>query len=124
MLQIEVFDPPMCCSSGVCGTDPNPMLSQFAADLDWLRQQGVAVRRYNLAQEPAAFTGNPQIKRLMDESEGDALPVITVDGQVVTQRIYPDRGQLAQLAGVATDAPKHSLNVQAQGECCGGSDCC
>jgi arsenite methyltransferase len=50
MPTVEVFDPPMCCASGVCGADPAPQLARFAADLDWLRRQGVEVRRYNLAR--------------------------------------------------------------------------
>jgi len=42
---IQVFDPPLCCSTGVCGTDVDPELVRFAADLDWLAKQGVEVER-------------------------------------------------------------------------------
>ena len=54
-MRLEVFDPAMCCSTGVCGPSPNPALAPFAADLDWVAAQGVGVRRYNLGQEPGAF---------------------------------------------------------------------
>ena len=36
MSKLEVFDPAMCCSTGVCGVDVDPVLVQFAADLQWL----------------------------------------------------------------------------------------
>ena len=52
---VEVFDPAMCCSTGVCGPAPNPVLPRFAAVLDWLGEQCVQVRRHNLSQDPAAF---------------------------------------------------------------------
>ncbi|MEX2621006.1 MAG: arsenic metallochaperone ArsD family protein, partial [Egibacteraceae bacterium] len=55
MVTVEVFDPAMCCSTGVCGPSVDPALARFASDLDWLGEQGAQVRRYNLGQEPGAF---------------------------------------------------------------------
>ncbi len=98
MPRIEVFDPPMCCSTGVCGPEPEEHLTRFSADLDWLKHQGVEVRRYNLAQEPAAFTANSQVKQIVDVTGGDSLPVVVVDGRVVSQHEYPTRRRLAELA--------------------------
>jgi len=59
MQKIQVFDPPMCCSTGVCGLEVDPALVRFAADLEWLKESGVDVERFNLSQEPAAFVGKP-----------------------------------------------------------------
>lgn len=50
---IRVFDPAMCCSTGVCGPSVEPDLARFAADLAWLQAQGITVERYNLSSEPA-----------------------------------------------------------------------
>ena len=55
MPKLEVFDPPMCCSTGVCGPSINPALPQLAADLQWLKDLGVQIERFGLAQQPAAF---------------------------------------------------------------------
>lgn len=57
MNELLVFDPALCCSTGVCGPEVDPALVSFAADLEWLRTRGVQVRRFNLAQEPGAFAG-------------------------------------------------------------------
>jgi hypothetical protein len=54
MSEILVFDPALCCSTGVCGPEVDGGLVRFSADLEWLRRQGVAVRRFNLAQDAAA----------------------------------------------------------------------
>lgn len=71
---LEVFDPPMCCSSGVCGPEVEPKLAQFSGDLDWLKSQGVEVRRFNLAQEPQRFVERAGVKALLDHSGSDELP--------------------------------------------------
>ncbi len=64
-MKIQVFDPPMCCPTGVCGPSVDPELVRFAADLDWLESQGVEVERYNLAQQPAVFAGTPVVKETL-----------------------------------------------------------
>jgi AhpD family alkylhydroperoxidase len=101
---IEVYDPPMCCASGVCGPDPDAELVRFVADLDWLHRQGVKVRRYNLSQEPLAFAQNLEVKGLLEEKGDDGLPAVVVNGRVVAHGSYPTRHALARLAGVADDA--------------------
>jgi AhpD family alkylhydroperoxidase len=100
MTKLEVFDPPLCCSTGVCSPDPDARLARFAADLNWLKTQGVEVRRYNLAQEPAAFTVNPQVKQIVEMTGGDGLPIVSVDGRVVSQGDYPPRERLRALTGL------------------------
>ena len=55
MSTIQIFDPALCCSSGVCGVDVDEALLYFAADLDWAKQQGARIERDNLAQQPLAF---------------------------------------------------------------------
>ena len=102
---VEVYDPPMCCPSGVCGPDPDPHLTRFSADLAWLRHKGVEVRRHNLAQEPLDFARNADVKRLMTENNGDGLPVILVDGKVMQHGTYPDRTALARWLDLTESGP-------------------
>jgi hypothetical protein len=101
MRTVEVFDPPLCCSSGTCGPKVDPVLVRFATDLAWLGQQGVTVRRHNLAREPQAFVADPAVRAAL-EGDGDAcLPLVVVDGVVAVRQRYPVRAELARLAGVA-----------------------
>ena len=104
MTTVTVFDPPMCCTSGVCGPEVDPELSRFAADLDWLRAQGVDVRRFNLAKEPALFAEQPAVKDLLERSGGDALPAIVVDDVLVAENRYPAREELASFAALEAAA--------------------
>lgn len=95
MKTLQVYDPPMCCSTGVCGPEVDPVLAAFAGFLHRARQRGCTVERYSLTQEPIAFLENPQVKAVLDDEGVDALPVIIVDGQVVLKGRYPDEAQRA-----------------------------
>ncbi len=133
--EVHVYDKPMCCSTGVCGPQVDPVLPRFAADLDHLKEAGHHVERFNLAQQPAAFAQNETVKSILVAEGNESLPVILVDGQVVSRGTYPDRHQLLQFAsGDANDdaAPKataaapqsNPLPVAGNpGGCCGGSSC-
>jgi AhpD family alkylhydroperoxidase len=112
MSKFQVFDPAMCCSTGVCGPEVDPALVRFAADLEWLKENGLVVERFNLSQEPAAFVGNADVVAAM-RGRDDALPLLVLDGKVVAQGAYPERAALAGLVGIA--APK-SLYSEAVAE--------
>lgn len=101
MKNVQVFDPAMCCSTGVCGAEVDPALVEFAADVDWLKKQGVTVERFNLAQQPQAFASSTTIRDLLHAQGEAALPVILVDGEVKHRGApYPSRDQLTQWAGI------------------------
>jgi AhpD family alkylhydroperoxidase len=96
--RIQVYDPPMCCSTGVCGPDVDPALVRFAADLKWLQEQGVAVERFNLSQSPMAFVENEVVKQALTDKSEAALPLILNNGQVSSMGRYPERQELASWA--------------------------
>lgn len=101
MSKLQVYDPAMCCSTGVCGPSVDPVLPRFSADLEWLKTKGVDVERYNLAQDVAAFAANSTVKQALNSQGTKCLPIIIVDGRVVSQSDYPTREQLASFTGVA-----------------------
>ena len=105
MTVVQVFDPAMCCSTGICGPTVDPKLVRFAADLDWLKSHGVSVDRVNLAQQPAAFAADADVRRELEAKGEDALPLVKVDGTVRSVGSYPTRGALAEWAGVAAPSP-------------------
>ena len=64
MKTIQVFDPALCCSTGVCGADVDQALVIFSADVAWAKLNGAQIDRFNLAQEPVAFAENNTVERL------------------------------------------------------------
>lgn len=120
MQTLQVFDPAMCCSTGVCGPDVDPKVVQFAADLDWLKSQGVVVQRHNLSHNPAAFVDNAVVNAVLKDKGEAALPTLLVNGHVAIAGRYPDRAELSSLFYLKADA----ATAHAQSSCCGGSSCC
>ncbi len=121
MPTLRVFDPAMCCSTGVCGPSVDPELPRFAADLDWLKQQGVAVERFNLSSEPGAFAANQTVKDALTARGTECLPLVLVDDRIAVEGSYPSRETLAALTGVVV----RRLGVApSKGGCCGPSGCC
>jgi len=98
--KLEVFDPPMCCSTGVCGPNPDPVLPRFAADFHWLASQGLVVERYNLARERQAFAANETVKAALVKYGNDCLPLILLNGAIVSRGSYPTRKELARFVGL------------------------
>lgn len=120
MTTLQIFDRPMCCSTGVCGPQVDPLLPRFASDLEWLKSQGVAVERYNLAQQPAAFTQHPDVKAALQSENVTCLPLFRVNGQTVFKGKYPSRSMLARWCGVSAATPLSTTETS----CCGRSGCC
>lgn len=120
MQTVQVFDPAMCCSTGVCGPDVDPKLVQFAADLDWLKSKDVIVQRHNLAQTPAAFMGNELVRTALADKGEAALPLLLVNGKVAVTGRYPDRTELAGWLKLNVSA----ANAPATSRCCCGSGTC
>jgi Arsenical resistance operon protein ArsD len=118
MTRIQVFDPALCCSTGVCGVDVDQQLVGFSADVDWAKQNGAPIERFNLAQQPLAFAENPVVKGFLERSGAEALPLILVDGEVALAGRYPNRAELARWAGITQTEEKPESG------CCSGSKCC
>ena len=98
---IQVYDPAMCCATGVCGPEVDPALVRFAADLKWLQEQGVQVERFNLAQSPMAFVECEVVKQALTDKGEAALPLVLTNGQVSSMGRYPERQELAFWAGLS-----------------------
>ena len=117
-LTLRVFDPAMCCSTGVCGPSVDPELARFAGDVAWLEKQGVKIERFNLSSQPAAFASTPAVKEALARGV-EVLPIVMVDDRIVVEGSYPSRETLAALAGVVVR--KLELAAPAAGGCCAPS---
>lgn len=129
MKTIQVYDRPMCCSTGVCGPSVDPVLPRFAADLDTLKNAGHTVERFNLSQQPQAFIDNKEIHALIASKGTDVLPVVVIDGRVVSKGLYPSKEMFLMWTSgdappVAAPVASISLPIADQGCCSGSPGCC
>ncbi len=116
MTTITVYDPPMCCSTGVCGPTIDPKLTQFASDLEWLKTQGVFIQRDNLSQEPEQFIENSDVKAILERSGDAELPAIVVAGKVVSSGCFPSRDELIKMADIKPSNPENTPDQRASGD--------
>jgi hypothetical protein len=100
--------------------DVDQQLVSFSADVDWAKQNGAQIERFNLAQQPMAFAESAVVKKFLQISGAEALPLILVDGEVALAGRYPNRGELTRWAGIGAAADES----QAATGCCSGSRCC
>lgn len=141
MSNVQIYDRALCCSTGVCGPQVDPVLPRFAADLEWLRERGHEVDRYNLAQDADQFATNELVKNMLAEEGVACLPLVLVDGRAVSRGDYPSRSNLALWTQTPltstpltpttkTSTPQPSttktstpLPIADSGDC-GGTGCC
>jgi len=118
---VDVYDPAMCCSTGVCGPSVDPDLLRLVGDLQWIEGKGAKVQRFNLAQEPGAFAENPRVAGLLQAFGDAALPVTLVNGDVLAYGHYPSRDQLLS---AVNESPTINEKSETSACCEPGSGCC
>ncbi len=99
-MKVEIYDPPMCCSTGVCGPSIDPVLVKVNDAVLALKKQGVEVQRYNISQQPKAFLANKKIADLLHGNGKKILPVTIVNGKVFNSGGYPLYEDLCKELGI------------------------
>ena len=100
MNKVEIFDPAMCCSTGVCGPSVDPELTRVASAVYSLETKGFNIKRYQLTSDPDKFAENDEITRVFQEKGPDALPVVLVNDKAVKVGSYPTNEEFAEWFGV------------------------
>lgn len=100
MGSLVVVDRPLCCSTGLCGPSPDPVLVRFAEDVAWLQSLSVPVERINPSEDPERFLAQPAVAEVFEAQGNDCLPIVLLDGEIVSTGHYPDRDEMCRLAGV------------------------
>ena len=81
MKKIEIFDPAMCCPTGLCGTNINPELMRIAVVIESLKT----------------------VNDFLQKHGADALPITLVDGEIAVSQTYPTTKQMSEWTGVNLD---------------------
>lgn len=115
MKKVEIFDPAMCCSTGVCGPSVDPELTRVASAIYSLEKRGFNIRRYQLTNAPDKFAESQSVNTILHEKGPDALPIVLVDDQVAKVGVYPNNEEFAEWFGVKSDElnekPKVRLSI-------------
>lgn len=116
MKTMKIYEPAMCCPTGLCGVGVDPELLRISTVLNTLKQNGVEVERYNLTNAPAEFVKSKAVTEYLQKFGSDKLPVALVDDFIVIAGRYPTNEEFTEWL----ELPGEILGVA----CCEGSSCC
>ncbi len=94
MNNVQVYEPATGCLTGACGPEQAEELTAFEQALKVLEGRGVTISRFNLGYDPEEFASHPVVKATIRQKGMEGLPVVFVDGQLISQGAYPSPAQL------------------------------
>lgn len=125
MKTLKIFEPAMCCSTGLCGVGVDPELLRISTVIETLKANDVQVDRFNLTNAPMEFVNNTTVNTFLNEKGPDALPAILLDEQLVLSGRYPTNEELTKWFNLPTNLLSKTLSDEGtdSGCCCDGGCC-
>jgi hypothetical protein len=129
MKKMQIFEPAMCCSTGLCGVGVDPELLRISTVLNTMEKNDVMVTRFNLTKSPQEFITNKTVNTFIKENGVDGLPIIVLDGEIVITGRYPTNEEFVKLLNIprsyVSEQPKVAkATITKSGGCgCSGGDC-
>lgn len=105
---IKIYDPALCCPTGICGVNVDPELLRMAVVIETLKRKGITVERFNLKDNPQVYIDVKAVNECLMNESADVLPVVTLDDKVVIKKGYPTNKQFAEWLNV----PENELTVK------------
>lgn len=123
MKKMIIFEPAMCCSTGVCGPSVDPELLRVSTVINNLQKNGILVERYNLTNNPQIFVDNKIINEILNKEGVDLLPVTIVNDIVVKTKAYPTNEEFCKMLEISEDTLKTEVKSESKGCGCEGGCC-
>jgi hypothetical protein len=130
MKKMQIFEPAMCCSTGLCGVSIDPELLRISTVLNNLKNNGITVDRFNLTSAPQEFVTNKKVNDFIQEKGIDGLPVIVLDGEIIISGRYPSNEEFSELLSIPENLIGRKPNTirgkikRTNGCGCSGGNCC
>lgn len=124
MKSMAIYEPAMCCATGLCGVGVDPELLRISTVLNNLNSKGAEIARYNLSNVPQAFVDNQEINQLLEKDGVDSLPATVVDGKIVKTQTYPSNEEIAEMLDIpvgfveAEEKETENAGCGCSGGCC------
>lgn len=123
MKDIEIFEPAMCCPTGLCGVSVDPELLRISTVVNTLKEKGIEVRRYNLSNAPKQFVTNQLVRDFVKLYGAEQLPLTVVDGELALSGRYPTNEEFTEWLSLSQDV-LGTPDGGCAGSCCCQEGCC
>ena len=135
MNKMIIYEPAMCCSTGLCGVGVDPELLRISTVVNTIKKTGNTVNRFNLSSSPQEFVTNAGVNRLIMDAGMESLPVTVLDGEIVKTGAYPTNEEIlsflelpeSTLTNESKPAATLKLTQKPRSGCgcgCGDGNCC
>lgn len=130
MKKMQIYEPAMCCSTGLCGVGVDQELLRISTVLNTLKNNGVHVDRFNLSNAPQEFVTNKTVNNYINETGVDGLPVVIIDDVITITGRYPSNDEFVTLLDIPESYIREKVNTDEttdigdSGCGCSGGDCC
>ena len=95
MKKLFLYEPAMCCSTGVCGPSVNEDLIRVSSIMNELKKaEGIQAVRYNLSANPNSFVRNSKVTEILQEKGMNSLPITVVNDEVIKIGSYPSNKEI------------------------------
>ncbi|WP_237036702.1 arsenite efflux transporter metallochaperone ArsD [Mediannikoviicoccus vaginalis] len=112
MKQMVIYDPAMCCPTGLCGPSIDKNLLRVSTAISRLSKKNIEVIRHNLNDEPQLYAENDKISKLLNEEGVDVLPITMVDNEVVKTREYPTNDEFVEFLDIPKEYIMSGLEIR------------
>ncbi|MDU2375579.1 arsenite efflux transporter metallochaperone ArsD [Anaerococcus vaginalis] len=122
MKKIRIYEPAMCCSTGVCGVSVDPELLRMSSLVEKLDKKGIDIKRFNLNSAPQEFVENKKVNEILNEKGEDILPLTMVDDEIIKSGAYPSNEEFEEILSIKLD--EKNEEDESSGCCSSDSGCC
>jgi len=105
---VRIYDPALCCPTGLCGVNIDPELMRIAVVIESLKKKGVIIERFNLRDHPQVYVDTKAVNECLMKESAEILPITTLDGEVILTKKYPTNKQISEWLNV----PEEELTVR------------
>jgi hypothetical protein len=124
MKKMQIFEPAMCCSTGLCGVSVNPELLRISTVLNTLAKNNIVVDRFNLNSAPMEFVNNKVMNEFINKGGVDELPAVMLDGKIIMTGRYPTNEEFIALLDLpVTMLPEAKKAIKVPVKKVGGCNC-
>jgi glutaredoxin len=116
MKEIKIYDPTLCCPTGLCGVNIDPELMRIAVVIETLKRKGIKIERFNLRDNPQEYVKNKSVNEFLMKEGAEKLPLIIVDEKIEITGGYPSNEQIAEWLGISAD--ELTVKNNNQNKCC------
>ncbi|MDU5341925.1 arsenite efflux transporter metallochaperone ArsD [Anaerococcus vaginalis] len=122
MKKIRIYEPAMCCSTGVCGVSVDPELLRMSSLVEKLDKKGIDIKRFNLNSAPQEFVENKKVNEILNQKGEDVLPLTIVDDEIIKSGAYPSNEEFEEILSIKID--EKNEEDESSGCCSSDSGCC